>query len=679
MSPPVSLPARSSSHERSHDRRSYLVQNRHLPAGCTDDKWPTTFPSLSSISKRRRTSFFKIGGDSSSDESEDEFPPRLLLKRTPPGFAPGLWDTTPVGRPPSIPEISSPQSSPAGSLRCDDSLTFQSEGPNVVRTSSHSAILLANGKPLKSSLKSSTKSTIGKTSINHGRIHGAPSKPHSGVTPGADEDSQGRSHNRITPPPLKNVRFADILASVRLFHRFASPASILLLPNSVSENDDDIEPSSDEGDSFNCGLWSTPWSSQSTIRSEPVPFFQIDSLASTPIPLRSANWTMDRYIVLESLILVGGVSLSKARPMNNDDLRLAGTVLVRNVSFEKKVDIRFTLDNWDTVSEVGRCDIHQAETELNDHGWDRFSFTIRLCDYVRSLPSKTLFLAARFQAENSQEWWDNNSGSNYTMRFREVTMRRSVPNEPLASARTIPTISPKTEILVERLALPPSISQEHPIDPNYTPASISHSPSSPPLTIPSTPELLPIITNFPVTYLDLDPIPPCPPNSPNPSISPTSTVPTDTEQLCRLGLSKFATPPSGCSVHGSFDCFNGFGSGSHSNLSDREPQVGITQEKFLNDDISCSSSDDDLEELTSCSSEDENNNDDGTPPITPLEAGDFVTNTKVPEFVWPELPAFEDLSTSDYMPQGSIDSSHHLYKMFVQRWCFANTASSYSV
>jgi hypothetical protein len=155
---------------------------------------------------------------------------------------------------------------------------------------------------------------------------------------------------------------------------------------------------------------------------------------------------MDRYIVLESLILVGGVSLSKARPMNNDDLRLTGTVLVRNVSFEKKVHIHFTLDNWDTVSEVEALwsnhinilplgvmggsrplppDIHQAETELNDHGWDRFSFTIRLCDYVRSLPSKTLFLAARFQAENSQEWWDNNSGSNYTMRFREVTMRRS--------------------------------------------------------------------------------------------------------------------------------------------------------------------------------------------------------------------------------------------------------------
>ncbi|KAH8798477.1 hypothetical protein DL96DRAFT_1639508 [Flagelloscypha sp. PMI_526] len=699
---PVSLPAWRSLRDRSH-QNSYLIQNRHLPTFFTDDKWPTTLPSLGSFSKRRRTTFFKIGGDSSDDDSEDEFPPHPVLKRKLPSFSPGLPSTTPCGCPPSIPEVSSPSPSPPRSPRCDDSPTFQSERPSVVRPRLHTTSLLVNSKPLKSSLKSSSTG--------------------SAVVSGDDEDSQGQSQSTSTSSTPKNVHFADILTSVRVFHRFACPADVSLPPDSGYENDDDVEPSSDEQDSFDWSLWSTPWRSQTSstppcrltvqptpisstaTNSKPVPFFQIDSLASSPIPYRSADWTTDRCIVLESLILVGGISLSETRPANNENLRLTGTVLVRNVSFEKKVDIRFTLDNWDTVSEVGALwsnhinvlppgvpgslgslsldYVHQEDFDRDERGWDRFSFTISLCDYIRSLPSKTLSLAARFQAENNQEWWDNNSGYNYTLRFREVTMRRTIPDEPLASAHKMPTFSPKTEILLERMVSPPSISQEHPLNPNYTPPLNSRTHSPPSLPIPSTPKPPPIITNAPVAPPDLDSVPPCPPNSPT---GPTPTALTDAAQLCRLSLSKFASPPPGHSAGGSLDCLDGVGSSGHSNILNREPKVEVTREKFLDDDVSCSSSDDDFDEMTSCSSEDDHENDDDTPPITPLEEtgrelgeDDILTNTKLAEFVWTELPAFEGFSTSTHMLQGSIDSSHILYKMLVQRWCYASSTSSCSV
>ncbi len=32
---------------------------------------------------------------------------------------------------------------------------------------------------------------------------------------------------------------------------------------------------------------------------------------------------------------------------------MTGTLLVRNITFEKRVFVRFTLDSWDTTSEVG--------------------------------------------------------------------------------------------------------------------------------------------------------------------------------------------------------------------------------------------------------------------------------------------------------------------------------------
>ncbi|KAH8798466.1 putative phosphatase regulatory subunit-domain-containing protein [Flagelloscypha sp. PMI_526] len=566
-----------------------------------------------------------------------------------------------------------------------------------MQTSSRTTNLLANGTPLKSSLKPASAVT---TTTPRAHSPCSPSMSHPGMVSSHGKDIQ-ELPRIITPSTPKNVHFADSLASIRVFHKFASPASISMSPASGYENHEEAtESSSDERDSFNWGLRSTPWIHGRTIDSEPASFFQIDPLTSSPISLWPADWTTDRFIVLESLILVGRVNLSETRQTKSDNLRLAGTVLVRNVAFEKKVDIRFTLDNWDTLSEVEALwsnhlnvlphsvtgtpgsippdYVGEQDIEGDERGWDRFSFTIRLCDYARSLPSRTLFLAARFQASSNQVWWDNNSGSNYAIRFREAKEKRT--------SRTVPTISPTTETSVERILATPGISREHPLSPDYIPASIFHSPSSPPLTIPSTPKLQPIIANVPVTYLDLDPVPPCPPNSPNSSTSPTLPALSDSEQLCKLSLSKFVTPSPSYGEDGSIDYLDTAVSGCPSKLADHEPKVEIFREKFVDDDISCSSSDDDFDELISCSSEDGNDNDDGTLLITPLEGnwrelgeGDVMNNTKLSEFVWPELPALEHFSTSSHIHQSSIDSSNLLYNIFVQHWCFAVSTSPYSV
>ncbi|KAH9922758.1 uncharacterized protein B0H18DRAFT_503536 [Fomitopsis serialis] len=99
-------------------------------------------------------------------------------------------------------------------------------------------------------------------------------------------------------------------------------------------------------------------------------------------------------------------------------LTLRGTDLVRNLHFEKRVAVRFTLDDWQTTSEVTCRHVvslpslpppfpHEHRTvgdlavgiasgrvkadELRP-GWDRFSFTIRLEDYEHKLTDRMLYL-----------------------------------------------------------------------------------------------------------------------------------------------------------------------------------------------------------------------------------------------------------------------------------------------
>ena len=102
---------------------------------------------------------------------------------------------------------------------------------------------------------------------------------------------------------------------------------------------------------------------------------------------------------------------------------LTGTILVLNVSYEKDVAVRYTLDDWQTVSEVraqygGRG---YDGSNMDQRNWDRFKFIIPL-DHAQKLPERALWLVGRYTAlgECGGEWWDNNSGLNYRVGFKEL-------------------------------------------------------------------------------------------------------------------------------------------------------------------------------------------------------------------------------------------------------------------
>lgn len=217
----------------------------------------------------------------------------------------------------------------------------------------------------------------------------------------------------------KNVHFKEKdegLETVRLFRRTGKPVSVSK-PTSDTETETEPEPSGFPFPRNNFG--SSASSSLTEIATcSPVP-------PADPSPYANVH--------LES------VSLPPARPPV-----LRGTVLVRNIVFEKYVGVRFTLDDWTTVSEVlatytgpvasleTLAGTNQSKTvgdligSTGAKGWDRFNFAIKLEDYEAYLWQRTLYLVTRYTAPSVGEFWDNNSGDNYRITFRS----RSGPMQP---------------------------------------------------------------------------------------------------------------------------------------------------------------------------------------------------------------------------------------------------------
>jgi len=311
-------------------------------------------------------------------------------------------------RPASSSPVPFPSSSPPGSpaLR-----------PISLRTAS-TPVLLSNGKPLKSSLKSSS------------------SAPHIPLPPPRAASAPATPLLEHIP---KNVRFpTDELATVRTFSRSAKPASLLArLPADDTETETDGELSAPPDFLRAASPIVVPRPPLLVARCE------IDLALSSPVPMKS--------IQPHANALLETVAYAPRSP-NGAPHRLSGTLLVRNLAYEKLVAVRFTLDDWQTTSEVSArylASLHAfplaCPTPVSPPAppaapqWDRFAFTIRLEDYAANLAKRTLFLVVRYIAHPPSgpvESWDNNSGQNYKVVFRDASLTRLrglTVSEPRAS------------------------------------------------------------------------------------------------------------------------------------------------------------------------------------------------------------------------------------------------------
>lgn len=99
------------------------------------------------------------------------------------------------------------------------------------------------------------------------------------------------------------------------------------------------------------------------------------------------------------------------------DKALAGTVKVKNVSFEKSVKLRVTFDGWRSHTDAD-C-VYMKDTYPSSYS-DTFSFQVSLPDEPR--PREGVEFAVCYQVDG-RAYWDNNRGDNY--RIVWSSMKRS--------------------------------------------------------------------------------------------------------------------------------------------------------------------------------------------------------------------------------------------------------------
>lgn len=95
--------------------------------------------------------------------------------------------------------------------------------------------------------------------------------------------------------------------------------------------------------------------------------------------------------------------------VQTDEFSISGVVRVVNLAFEKRVTLRYTLNNWLTFMDVPASYVPRSSDGLSD----KFHFKIVTPAFLES--SGSLQFAVRYRV-GADEFWDNNDGKNYKVR-----------------------------------------------------------------------------------------------------------------------------------------------------------------------------------------------------------------------------------------------------------------------
>ncbi|KAJ3968285.1 putative phosphatase regulatory subunit-domain-containing protein [Lentinula raphanica] len=419
----------------------------------------------------------------------------------------------------------SPQDGTAFPLPLRPSPTRSTSSPHIV----------PNRRPLKSSLKSSSStSSIHPHPVHHAhhihsshqRASSAPStpgyelignnnssEPSSPVSSASTASAPGSG--AISPTTPKSVHFPSLsthLERVRIFHKSAKPAALLAARAQGEETETETE--TDRGSDWGYG-YRGPNTARPSHGSFPFPKMGSSPLSSNSSvwpPLQSAGSSEYRKgsIKLEldmtgypvpnpsSLppipgvnILLESISLSSSVP--EEKLLLQGAFIVRNLTYQKDVAVRFTVDDWSTVSEIKAnwvanfpSPFVSQRSSVNDtDSWDRFTFSINLSDYtLASLPSKIIYFVGRYTVPGG-EFWDNCGGRNWRVKFKLVKGDQDAQQPAdIPAVPTLKPVSPPNVVVSSPTVSPPAISKPEVTAPPASSASTTN--TSSPSTIPAS-------------------------------------------------------------------------------------------------------------------------------------------------------------------------------------------------
>ncbi|KAF8553754.1 hypothetical protein OG21DRAFT_1485176 [Imleria badia] len=246
-----------------------------------------------------------------------------------------------------------------------------------------------SGQPIKSSLKSARRPEL--HVVTNGSF--AKSEP-------------------ATPTQTKAVHFDSKLEHVKLFLAEQKPLAVSRDGSPTSDTSGDEFPSFIYGDSN-----------------------RDNKHVKMLLPNMPSSARKEENVVLQKLVL------------SQDQRTITGNVRVRNIAYEKWLAVRFTLDWWQTTSEVTA----RYEKSIEDGAFDIFTFTIRLHDIWSRIEDKTIFVALRYTVVG-QEYWDNNVGKNYHIKF--VLARPSEPSSAVDNETSLRDLDSRLEDLAQARSAP---------------------------------------------------------------------------------------------------------------------------------------------------------------------------------------------------------------------------------
>ncbi|KEI40945.1 carbohydrate-binding module family 21 protein [Mixia osmundae IAM 14324] len=157
----------------------------------------------------------------------------------------------------------------------------------------------------------------------------------------------------------------------------------------------------------------SPQETETEEESEGFPFPSVGEVLPGSIKLITADFTPYK-MPISAPNFHGDVRL-ETLTMAKDSRSLCGSIIVRNIAFNKRVVVRFTFDDWSTISEISA----DYAISLLDNQADRWTFHIKLSDILARIEEKKMQIALRYIVDG-RELWDNNGGSNYHVRFAKI-------------------------------------------------------------------------------------------------------------------------------------------------------------------------------------------------------------------------------------------------------------------
>lgn len=114
-----------------------------------------------------------------------------------------------------------------------------------------------------------------------------------------------------------------------------------------------------------------------------------------------------------------------------DKKYLLGHIAVRNLSYEKSITVRYTLDGWNTIIEIPTIYVPDIPSILKINNYDRFIFKISVESLFNSFRSGQRFNSNDRKQDNlynlcirynipGNEFWDNNENLNYLIKLTKT-------------------------------------------------------------------------------------------------------------------------------------------------------------------------------------------------------------------------------------------------------------------